>query len=230
MNKLKISANAHQRGAELLVAGGVLFLLVLIVVKFKPEAVTLFDIAIIAGALFAMLLGYLKLSEPRYNMMLSENGFIFCHRYGKVRFSRSNIAEVGQVSIVGEDQALDLPCIGIKFKDLQPVIQRMPARLALKLLMEQRNWLIAGIKIKWPLGNVPDDWLMEPNQYQSQFKTNGLLAMLTHRLEHFEQLYGYHFLISYNYLDRSSDAFLNLLQHWLRDPEKTLEKCCNINK
>ena len=227
--KLKISAKAHKYGGEFLVAGGIIFIATLLIVKLKPEPVTLFDLAVLIAALFAMLLGYLKLSEPRYNLVLSKNAITFIHRYGKVRIARKNIVSIGQVSIADNGQSLDLPCLGLKLKTLPALISRVPPRLAYKLIVEQRNWLMAGIKIKWPMGNVPDDWLIEPHEYRVKFATNGLLAMLSHRLEHFEQLYGFHFLISYNYFDRSEDEFNNLLQHWLRDPEQTIEKYCNIN-
>jgi hypothetical protein len=226
--RLKIAATAHKYGGEFLVVGGILFSVTLLLVKLKPEPITMFDCAVLIAAVFAMLIGYLKLSEPRYNLVLSKNGLVFNHRYGKVRIARENIAQVGQVSISEGMQQLDLPCIGIRFKDLSCLINRTPPRLAYKLIVEQRNWLIAGIKIKWPMGNVPDDWLLESHIYKGKFSTNGLLAMFAHRLEHFDTLYGYHFLISYNYIDRSPDEFSNLLQHWLRDPEKTLQKYCNI--
>lgn len=228
--RLKISATAHKYGGEFLVAGSILLVLVLLVVKLKPEPISIFDVAVIIGALFAMFIGYFKLSEPRYNLILSKNGLVFYHRYGKVRIARDNIADIGPVRITNGDQFLELPCIGLRLKSLAPLIKRMPPRLALKLIMEQRNWLIAGVKVKWPLGNVPDDWLIEASQYQDAFETNGLLAMMTHRLEHFNELYGYHFLISYNYLDRPADEFVSLLQHWLRDPEKTLGKYSNIKQ
>lgn len=227
--RIKVSAKAHKYGGEFLVAGAIVLVAVLLVIKFKPDPITIFDFAVIIAALFSMLIGYFKLSEPRYNLVLSKNGLVFYHRYGKVRIARKNIAAVGQVQIANGDQFLELPCLGLKLKSLAPLIKRMPPRLALKLIMEQRNWLMAGIKIKWPTGNVPDDWLIEKSKYQGRFNTHGLLAMLTHRLEHFDMLFGYHMLISYNYFDRSVDEFENLLQHWLRDPEKTLEKYSNIN-
>ncbi|MEI4550374.1 DUF2982 domain-containing protein [Pseudoalteromonas spongiae] len=226
--RLKIAASAHKHGGEFLVAGSIVLVLVLLFVKLKPEPISIFDVAVVIGALFAMFIGYFKLSEPRYNLVLSNNGLVFYHRYGKVRISRDNIAEVGQVSIANDEQFIELSCLGLRLKSIAPLIKRMPPRLALKLIMEQRNWLIAGIKVKWPLGNVPDDWLIEANQYQDKFESNGLLAMMSHRLEHFNELYGYHFLISYNYFDRPADEFVNLLQHWLRDPEKTIEKYSNI--
>lgn len=227
--RIKISANAHKYGGEFLVAGGVVLIAVLLVVKFKPDPVSIFDFAVIVASLFAMLIGYFKLSEPRYNLVLSKNGLVFYHRYGKVRISRKNIASIGQVQISNDRQLLELPCLGLKLKSLSPLIKRMPPRLALKLIMEQRSWLMAGIKIKWPTGNVPEDWLIEESKYHDKFNTNGLLAMLTHRLEHFDTLFGYHFLISYNYFDRSAEEFENLLQHWLRDPEKTIGIYSNIN-
>lgn len=229
--KLNIRPSNTRFGAHLLILGGLCLVIVLMLLKLKAEALFLPDIVLVVACFLAMLLGYLKLSEPQYSLTITPNCLRYHHKFGQLVLWRNQIKGVGQVVI--RQQMLERPAafIGIKLKSPDTVLKRMPVRLMLKLIIEQRPVLMEAIKGRWSLGNVPDDWLIEPNQYITHDKLpiRGVKAMFAHRMAHNDALMNYHILIPFSCLDRNEEEFINLLQHWLMQPEQTLKKCCNIN-
>ncbi len=228
--KLKIKPIARKYGLDFLLAGGIALVVVSLFLKVKAGPITLLDIVIIGICFMLLLLGWLKLQEPEYSLLISIRGLIYHHRYGHLKLVREVIDEIGPATMTRENVINELPYVGIRVKAVEHIMDSMPVRLMLKLMMEQRPLLVEGIKSRWPTGGVPDGWLVEDTLYSKsnncQYK--GVMAMFAHRLEHNFELFGYHILIPHNALDRPPEQFINFLQHWLRQPQQTLEKCCNI--
>jgi hypothetical protein len=227
-----IAPKSNAGGVAFLTIGAVAFVVTLAIIKFKPGNVLLFDFVVLVAFLLCALLGVLKLMQPRVAMRITARSITFYHRVGFLRIAHANIAQVGNVYIEANGQHIELACFGIRVKSFDEVLKRMPPRLAQRLMMEQRHFLLAGIKARFPDGRVPDGWLFEDTQFVSNNhnRWRGLLGMFGNRAEHNLALFGYHLLFPYSLLDRSESEFVNLLQHWLLQPQQTIEKCSTINR
>lgn len=227
-----IAPKSNAGGVAFLTIGACAFVVTLIIIKFKPGALLLFDFAVLLAFLLCALLGLLKLIQPPVAMRITAKSITFYHRVGFLRIAHANIAQIGSVHIEANGQHIELACFGIKVKSLDEVLKRLPPRLAQRLMMEQRHFLLAGIKARFPDGSVPDGWLFEDSQYLSNTNNRwrGLLGMFGNRAEHNMALFGYHLLFPYSLLDRSESEFVNLLQHWLLQPQQIIEKCSTINE
>ncbi|WP_105213350.1 DUF2982 domain-containing protein [Pseudoalteromonas sp. T1lg22] len=223
----KIRAQGARYGAQtLLISAGVLLVLVA-VIKFRPGEVLLAEIFILSASLVGVLVGFLKLREPFYSIYLDKDKLSYNHKYGCWQLAVSNLARVGVVQVHRQGEVLDLNVIGICLRDEDKFLQRLSPRLAGRLLVEQRHFLMQAIKAYCQDGKeCPPHWLVEDTDYVSEAgcKYTGLLAMFANRMNNLKLLTGYHLLLPAAALDRDIWTFSYMLHRWQQDPELTVSR------
>ncbi len=167
------------------------------------------------GAISAVL-GISKLIEPEISVELNQEGLFYHHRRGSLFIGWDNVQRFDTPKGVDGIEMIELPFIGIKLKQINPVLDIIPGRLATGLLTEQRPLLMSAVTL--------DENLEELESYMnSEFtplvvneeRYRGVLAMFGHRCEMLSKNLGYHIYIPVDCLDRTSDEFVRLLRDYL---------------
>ena len=167
------------------------------------------------GAISAVL-GISKLIEPEVSVELNQEGLLYHHRRGSLFIAWNNVQRFDIPKGVDGIDMIELPFIGIKLKQINPVLDVIPGRLATGLLTEQRPLLMSAVTL--------DENLEELESYMnSEFtplvvneeRYRGVLAMFGHRCEMLSKNLGYHIYIPFDCLDRPSDEFISLLRSYL---------------
>ncbi len=164
----------------------------------------------------SVVLGISKLMEPEVSVELNQEGFFYHHRRGSLFIGWDNVQRFDIPKGVDGIDMIELPFIGIKLKQINPVLDIIPGRLATGLLTEQRPLLMSAVTL--------DENLEELESYMnSEFtplvvneeRYRGVLAMFGHRCEMLSKNLGYHIYIPVDCLDRTSDEFIRLLREYL---------------
>jgi len=175
------------------------------------------------GVLSAVL-GISKLMEPEVSVELNQEGFFYHHRRGSLFIGWENVQRFDIPKGVDGIDIIELPFIGIKLKQINPVLDIIPGRLATGLLTEQRPLLMSAVTL--------DESLEELESYMnSEFtplvvneeRYRGVLAMFGHRCEMLSKNLGYHIYIPADCLDRSSDEFVSFLRQYLLEVRQIRE-------
>ncbi len=221
----KIRAHSARHGSEILITSAIVLVFLVLFIQFKSADILIAEIFLLSAALVGMLVGYLKLREPFYSIFLDKQKLSYNHKYGWWQLDVDNLQQVGVVSIEQAMQTLELNVVGLSLKREDEFLNKLSPRLAGRLLVEQRHYLLQAIKAYCRDGNeCPPQWLVEDTEYVSQSgqKYTGLLAMFANRMKNLKFLTGYEILIPAAMLDRDIWAFSYLLHRWQRDPANTV--------
>ena len=162
-------------------------------------------IVLVLSAVILTLLGTLKLMQPRFSLLLGEQGLKFIHRNGCWQSAWDNIVVAGQPRVDGKE----LPYVGLSLRDLDSMADAISPRLANKLLHEQQD-LLDYSRLSHPgrHGLLLDD--CEPYQMASGELIKGPVGGWLHRCERLKEPLGYHLYIPSDMLDRPPQSFLEL--------------------
>lgn len=225
----RFRAQSAEHGPAILSISGVALVLFVAYLVFKPTPIYTAEIFILSAALVGVLIGYLKLREPVYSLYLDNEKLSYNHKYGWWQVKASNVDKVGCVEVfsVKHQQMMALDVVGISLKNPDEFLQLLSPRLAGRLLVEQRHFMMQAIKAHCANGGqCKDEWLVEPTDFCSKNGESytGLLAMFGNRMNHLKQLTGYDVLLSASALDRDISSFQYLLHRWVQDPTLTVER------
>ncbi|MCG9698308.1 DUF2982 domain-containing protein [Shewanella sp. Isolate11] len=194
-------------GVSTLIIGLMLFL-------FSKSLLGLGMVCFIFGIIFTVL-GVAKLWQPEVSIELRQQGLVYHHHRGTIYLEWANIQ---RVDVPRSIQALDsheLPYIGVKLKQLSPLIDDIPPRLATGLLSEQRPLLMSSLTLDGELADLErylnsefSPLTLEERQY------HGVQAMFTRRCQQLNAQLGYHVYIPIDCLDREPRQFLSLLREY----------------
>ncbi|MFY8274109.1 DUF2982 domain-containing protein [Pseudoalteromonas sp. SSDWG2] len=221
----KIRALGARFGKETLLLSIAGLLVLSLFVQFAPGQVSLVAIFLLTTAIVGIIIGYLKIREPFFSLFLDNQKLSYNHKYGWWQIDVHNIAKVGVPHITVQAQQIDLNVVGITLKDEDAFLKRLSPRLAGRLLVEQRHYLMQAIKAYCQDGKeCPAHWLVEDTEYTSTsgYGYTGLLAMFANRMNNLKFLTGYDILLPASALDRDIWAFSYLLHRWQLDPEHTV--------
>ncbi|MEO2280411.1 DUF2982 domain-containing protein [Pseudoalteromonas pernae] len=223
----KIRAHGARFGTQTLLISGVSLVVLVTFIQLRPGEIWLAEIFLLSAALVGMLVGYLKLHEPFFSLFLDNHKLSYNHKYGWWQLNAKNLERVGVPNIHQFEQTIDLNVVGLRLRDEDEFLQRLSPRLAGRLLVEQRHYLMQAIKAYCHDGKeCPPHWLVEDTEYTSKngYKYTGLLAMFANRMNNLNFLTGYDILIPASVLDRDIWEFSYLLHRWQQDPEHTVRK------
>ncbi|MGL5048652.1 MAG: DUF2982 domain-containing protein [Shewanella sp.] len=160
-----------------------------------------------------LILGLAKVYEPETTIALDNKGLTYFHRRGKVSIAWDNIARVDIPRVTNGLDIIELSYLGIKLKQLSPILDNISPRLATGLLTEQRPLLVTAASqdeglatLEAYLGAEFGPLVIGGDRYR------GVLAMFGHRCVMLDTRLGYHLYIPHDSLDREPKDFIKLLR------------------
>ncbi|MGI2259768.1 DUF2982 domain-containing protein [Shewanella sp. GXUN23E] len=165
----------------------------------------------------ALILGGSKLAEPEISFELTSDGLLFVHRKGQLGIAWDNIQRVDVVRVTQGMELTELPYVGVRLRQLNPVLDCISPRLATGFVSEQRPLLMTAV------GQLDELDTLE-QQLSAEFtpliingeRYRGVLAMFGHRCELLNRALGYHIYLPADSLDRSPEEFVSLLRGYLQ--------------
>lgn len=178
----------------------------------------------------ALVLGVSKLVEPDISFEISSEGVLFCHRKGQLAFSWDNVQRMDIPKVTQGLDLTELPYVGVKLKQINPVLDEISPRLATGLVSEQRPLLMTA-------ATQADDIEPLETQMSAEFtplevngeRYRGVLAMFGHRCEFLNQTMGYHLYLPADSIDRPLREFVGLLRQY-RDAANQQVDADSINQ
>lgn len=209
---LTIRPISKRNGLTLTLAGSLGLVIGFIIFLTVPSLFSLGLICFSLGAV-GLILGLAKVYEPETTLALSERGLIYYHRRGKVEIDWGNIQRVDIPRVSQGLETIELSYLGIKLKQLNPILDNISLRLATGLLTEQRPLLVTAASqqedlatLEVYLGTEFSPLVNDGDRYR------GVLAMFGHRCLMLEAQLGYHLYIPHDSLDRDPRDFIRLLR------------------
>lgn len=180
-------SRSGQGGGVLLLSSVLVFIVLILLLAISPELTSMQGWALLfLLLLLAIFVGYSKMTEPYYAVELNPQGVCYHHRRGSwllpwQAFSSASVPSLHQVG--------DLNFVSFKVTNYPDFLAHLPLRLAVKLLMEQRQLLIAALRHNCPTGTCPSEMILESADfYIGGLRYHGVLAMFAHRMRHFSTL------------------------------------------
>ncbi|MDD8057579.1 DUF2982 domain-containing protein [Shewanella metallivivens] len=160
-----------------------------------------------------LILGIAKVYQPAISFKLTAQGMCFYHRRGQVFIEWHNIQRLDNVRVNQNMELIELPYIGVKLKQINPILDCISPRLATGLLTEQRPLLMTAAtqdedlqSLEGYLGAEYTPLIVNGDRYR------GVLAMFGHRCQTLNEQLGYHLYLSTDSVDRDPKEFVNLLR------------------
>ncbi len=152
----------------------------------------------------AAFVGLKKLAAPVVLVEATADALIYHHPRGNWRLPWQQIAHVQQLELQGRD----LAWIGIRLHSYDELLETIPLRLAVRLLIEQRAVLIAAAGGACPTGRCAGDYLADATEFRTaarQYK--GVQAMFGQRMANLRQLLQTDLLIPADFKNCSVQEF-----------------------
>ncbi|WP_404408734.1 DUF2982 domain-containing protein [Pseudidiomarina marina] len=178
-----------------------------------PIITAAYGLLFIASALL-IFLGSAKVFEPPVSMTITPKEITYLHRRGRWQIQWNNILRFDIPRLHRGLELEQMPYIGFRLHDIEPIIQTITPRLAVYLLSEQRHLLVAALRHERPELREYSPYFEVPDRYQSASGTEyrGVQAMFAVRCEHFRELLGYDLFVPAAALDRAPEDFITWLQ------------------
>lgn len=210
---IAVRANAKRNGITTLIIGGVALLVGTLWLVLLPEWLFLAGIFVVSGALVTLLIGWFKLREPEHSLLITPHAIRYLHRSGNWLLEWDNIQRFGCPRIRRGLDHLELEMIALRIKDYGPFIQSLSPRLATHLLMEQRPLLLQKDDDNCATGACYNQDFLDDTHFKlgNGEVLSGVQAMIANRMKQLRAGLGYDVFIAANELDRSPQAFIQLL-------------------
>ena len=204
---------------------GLLFLSVLLnSLYFEQAKFVLLFLTFIA--IVTLFIGVLKRNEPNISYSISKEKITYHHRCGELNLYWQNIERIATITSEVNIEAIQLPFVAIKLKDINKLVNNVSARLANRLIHEQKTLIALAVKngylsIEKAIINFD---AYEYKDSNGQTKTiKGPIAAWLHRCEALHQAYGFHIFLPEDSIDRELAQFVVLLTDCQRHVlEKTI--------
>ncbi len=210
-NVIQIKPQSNHHGLFLITLAlcMILFLLLLSSWLWPNWRLSLIGAYLISGIIFVT--GALKKLQPRYSMIISKDALQYIQLSGCWRLPWGDIAHISVVKTTQGVEQVTLPYIGIKLKDTEHLVNVMSARLANKLLHEQKFLLIWAVNhhmITYEQSLIN----FTPYKLTDKKEVTGPLAAFLHQTKILEQIFGFQLYIPNTALDREITLFVQLLR------------------
>ncbi|MGP1719039.1 DUF2982 domain-containing protein [Shewanella frigidimarina] len=213
-DELLISPFAKRNGITLTVVGAISLMASLIIFIGLSGFFAVGMLCFALGSV-ALILGVAKVYQPAVSFKLTAAGVAFFHRRGQVFIEWHNIQRVDCARVNQNLELIELPYIGVKLKQINPILDCISPRLATGLLTEQRPLLMTAAtqdedlqSLEGYLGAEFTPLVVNGERYR------GVLAMFGHRCQTLNEQLGYHVYLSIDSLDREPKEFVALLRQW----------------
>lgn len=204
MNRQFYSASARG-GAVLFLSAAFMFLLGTLVMAVRSDLASsqawVLWFLLTAVAAFV---GIKKLTAPVILVEATAEALIYHHPRGSWRLPWQQVAHVQQIELQGRE----LAWIGVRLHNYDELLETIPLRLAVRLLIEQRAVLIAAAGGACPTGRCAGDFLADATEFRTPLRLyKGVQAMFGQRMANLRQLLQTDLLIPADIKDCSAREF-----------------------
>jgi hypothetical protein len=204
MDRQFYSASARG-GAVLFLSAALMFLLGILLLAVRADLASsqawVLWFLLTAVAAFV---GLKKLAAPVVLVEATAEGLTYHHPRGSWRLPWQQIAHVQQIELQGRE----LAWIGVRLHSYDQLLETIPLRLAVRLLIEQRAVLIAAAGGACPTGRCAGDYLADATEFRtSQRQYKGVQAMFGQRMANLRQLLNTDLLIPADLKDCPAQEF-----------------------
>lgn len=201
---------SKRNGLSLLALGLILMLITVMASLWFWPTFKLQMIFVILVNIIVILIGLVKVLEPKISYKLTPKNVLYIHKHGYWQIFWTDIIRIGKVnSSVGLTQQ-ELPFLGIKLTNLHYIAEHITPRLANRLLHEQN---VLRQLIMTTGNDTQDTTVISFEPYELNGKCyKGPIAAWLFRSEQLARHYGYHLYLPIDSFDRTSDEFLSLLR------------------
>ena len=213
-----IKAQAKSGGLTSMLIGAAGVMLGAMLLAWFPEMLRLMGIFVLSAGIAALLLGWFKLREPDYSLVITRTDIRYQHRFGHWVLDWDNVARVDVPKVYHHMAHQPLAMVGIRIVDYDAFLATISPRLMNNILTEQRALLLQGLKQQLQDGTKTiseySDYILEDTEYTAASGTQytGLQAMFAHRMQRMRESMGYDLYIGAAELDRSAEEFARLLR------------------
>ncbi|HAT42806.1 MAG TPA: hypothetical protein DCS87_13945 [Rheinheimera sp.] len=221
-SSLQVKAASAKGGAALMTSAAIALVIFVTLYQLMPEvAPTQVWLLLMLLQLVALYVGGRKLAAPVVCIDARDDGMRYIHNVGSYLLPWQLISRIGIASLDGRDSGY----IGIRLHSYDEFLQQVPLRLAVRLLIEQRDLLLIGMRHACPTGQCPSDLLVETGDFQGQQQTfRGVQAMFAHRMSHLRAAWNYDLFIPADFLElQPTQICLYLNQKRLQNSSQ----CCS---
>jgi len=154
--------------------------------------------------LMACYVALAKLIEPVLLVSVDADGITYHHQKGQWRLAWQDLQSAQQIELAGEP----VGWIGFRLRQPNQLLQQIPLRLAVFLLIEQRPLLLAASGSNCATGHCASEYLQVTTEFEwQQQRYCGVQAMFAQRMSIFRQLLGSELVIPAQLLDCSVRDF-----------------------
>lgn len=216
--KVVIRAKTSRHGVQWLLTAGVIGCVLVLLLALQSQPVNHWQWWLLLMVGYFAWLGWIKLRQPYFNLLLDGHGFHYFHRFGSWFCPASNINRIDIAQLTTVNGPLALPYIAITLKSLGAFLPGLSPRLAARMLTEQRELVVAAIRQQQveEQAGVEAMFCQEPWSVGTQTFT-GLQAMFAHRAQLLHASFGAHLFIPVADLDRSAEDFVGIAAKWLAE-------------
>ncbi|MCC5855701.1 MAG: DUF2982 domain-containing protein [Idiomarina sp.] len=212
--ELAIRPSAKRNGLALTAIGAtlLLFCLFLNATDAPIPGPVLLLLSVIALVILA--LGIAKLLEPESSFSITPEHICFRHRKGTWVLPWETIQRFDVPRVQRGLHLQDMPFLGIRLREYDTFLEHLSPRLAVYLMMEQRQILLTALRSEKPEHRDYQEYFDVPFRWKSETGVvyEGVLASFALRMTHLRELLGYDLFISENALDRPAHEFRAFLQ------------------
>lgn len=208
-----IHPHTKRNGLTFCLAGLAAFMLILFVHHHIVELPWPLRLALQAFSLITLALGIAKILEPATSLRISPQHITFLHRKGQWQLSWDDILRFDIPRVHRGLELQELPFLGFRLSNYDNLLKQLSPRLAVHLLMEQRQLMVMALRSEKPANKAYTDYFEVPDYFKSEDGQvyRGVLATFAVRMQLMRELLGYDLYISQNAFDRPIEDFKALL-------------------
>ena len=209
--QIKIAPQAKRNALFITLSGIVSLLLLMLISQYFWQQAKFSLMLLILLNLSVIFLGVLKLLEPATSFKLTPKTITFIHRKGSWQLSWDDIRNINPITnTYGIDQE-QLCYIGLRLNSLEVLKTQISPRLANYLIHEQKP--LVTYCVSRELMAARDAVInFEPYICQDGSELKGPVAGFFHQAQALNKAIGAHLFINDSSIDRSSEAFTDLLK------------------
>lgn len=211
---IKIKAIARHHGLFITLSGFIALLLVAILCDYFWQQARLPLMFMLLACFVTIFIGFLKLAEPKYSLIITPEKLTFYHRHGFWKCSWQQIRNIHSVTNTVGITRDELNYVGIKLHSIETIAENISLRLANRMIHEQKPLLQYCIKnqlIPFEQGIIN----FEPYKLSNGRTIKGPLAAFLHHSQVLHQALGAHLFISASSLNSPMSHFVVLANNYL---------------
>ncbi len=187
MQPVQIQGDASRGGAKLLLGSTALMLLLLTALPWLEQLSWWYAVLLVAAAL-GIFIGWAKLAEPKYFLQYDNEGVHYYHQRGSWYLPWQSFLYSG-VPRFNEQQ---MAYIAFKLTDYDGFLQRLPLRLAVRLMTEQRALYLEAVRQACADGRCATELLSESEHFSTASgRYNGIKAAFGWRMQRLAEATGF---------------------------------------